>query len=196
MGGNSSSPIADLTLAKREFNFMLNLLKAKRFSLAKILSKTCRYVDDLINTNYLKFETLIKQIYHHSLEMERSGNDNKNVNYLDLNISIQPSKVYVSVYNKTDDYNFSVVSLTFPQSNIPLQVGYNVFYSQVLRYRKICTEFETFVFNLKKVFHKLINRGYNHSSLIDITKRCLNKNSLVFQKYAILDNSIILDQIL
>ena len=112
----------------------------------------------------------------------------------DFRVPIQPSKVIVSIYNKTNDFNFLVVSLTFPQSNIPLEVGHNVFYSQILRYANICTELETFLFNLQKVFQKLIERGYSNSNLVDIIKRCLNKNSLVFQKYAILDNSTILDQ--
>ena len=127
--------------------------------------------------------------------MERSGNDNKNVNYLDLNISIQPNKVLVSVYNKTDDFNFNVVSLTFPQSNIPLEVGYNVFYSQILRFGKICSEFESFICSLHKVFLKLIDRGYQHSNLIDIIKRCLRKNSIVFHRYNIMDEKVILDRI-
>ena len=46
--------------------------------------------------------------------MERSGSNNKNVNYLDLNIDITPDRLSVSVYNKTDNLNFHVVSLTFP----------------------------------------------------------------------------------
>ena len=61
--------------------------------------------------------------------MERSGNDNKNVNYLDLNINIKPNSISLSVYNKTDGFDFPLVSLTFSQSNIPMIVRYNVFYS-------------------------------------------------------------------
>ena len=102
-------------------------MKNKKFVLAKILSKIRRYVDDLITINYLNFQNLIKAIYPPSLEMERSGNDNKNVNYLDLNIDIKHSSISVSVFNKTDDFDFPVVSLTFPQSNILMIVGYNVF---------------------------------------------------------------------
>ena len=46
MGGNSSSQFADLSLGKCEFNYMTRLIKEKKFSLAKLLSKNCRYVDD------------------------------------------------------------------------------------------------------------------------------------------------------
>ena len=195
MGGNSSSPIADLTLAKREFNYMMNLMKNKQFALAKILSKIRRYVDDLITINYLNFQNLIKAIYPPSLEMERSGNDNKNVNYLDLNIDIKHNSISVSVFNKTDDFDFPVVSLTFPQSNIPMIVGYNVFYSQILRFGNTCTNLDTFTLNLNKLFQKLSNRGYEHSNLIQIIKRCLRKNNTVFRKYNISDDNTILSQL-
>ena len=114
MGGNSSSPIADLTIGKREFNYMINLIKQKKYGLAKLLSSCCRYVDDLMAINYLFFHNIIEEIYPESLKMERSGSNNKNVNYLDLNICIKESSLEITVYNKTDDFNFDVVSLTSP----------------------------------------------------------------------------------
>ena len=80
--------------------------------------------------------------------MERTGNDNKNVNYLDLNVDIKPNSISVSVYNKIYDFDFPVVSLTFLQSNIPLIVGYNVFYNQMLRIGNTCTTLDTFTLTL------------------------------------------------
>ena len=42
--------------------------------------------------------------------MERSGDDNKSVNYLDINISINTSgHVTTKLYNKLDEFNFPVV---------------------------------------------------------------------------------------
>ena len=64
--------------------------------------------------------------------MERSGSNYKNVNYLDLNIEITPDGLSVLVYNKKDNFNFHVVSLAFPHGNIPMEIGYNVFFSQIL----------------------------------------------------------------
>ena len=59
MGGNPSSSISYLTLAKREFIYMMNLIKNKKFALAKILSTIRRYVDDLITINTINFQNLI-----------------------------------------------------------------------------------------------------------------------------------------
>jgi hypothetical protein len=81
----------------------MKLLKEKRNSLAKLLSKNSRYVDNMATLNYLYSHILIKDIYPPSLEMERSGDDNKAINYLDLNINIEEDGLHTIVYNKTDD---------------------------------------------------------------------------------------------
>ena len=124
--------------------------------------------------------------------MERSGNDNKDVNYLDLNIKIGINGPSISVYNKTDDFDFNVVSLTFPHSNIPLDVGYNIFFSQILRYGNISSNLENFLKPLRKTFQILLSRGYKYRKLVKCIKKCFQKYDSIFRKYNIYDeNSII-----
>ena len=67
-------------------------------------------------------------------------------------MDIKHNSISVSVFNKTDDFDFPVVSLTFPQSNIPMIVGYNVFYNQILRFGNTCTKLDTFTLNLNRLF--------------------------------------------
>ena len=47
MGGNCSPLLADLFLCHCEYIFMKSLLENKKFGLAKLLSNTTRYIDDL-----------------------------------------------------------------------------------------------------------------------------------------------------
>ena len=195
MGGNSSSPIAELTVGKKEFNYIKSLMQQKKLNLAKILSNNCRYVDDLITINYLKFQDRIADIYPQSLEMERSGDNNKDVNYLDLHIQIRENGPIITVYNKTDDFNFNVVSLTFPHSNIPIEVGYNVFFSQVLRYGNISSNLENFMIPLRKTFRTLLDRGYRYGKLVNCIKKCFQKYDQIFRKYNVQDRDIILKNI-
>ena len=88
------------------YNYMSKLMKETRFYLAKLLSNNYHHFHDLITVNYLYFHNIIKEIYPDYLEMEWSVSNNKNVNYLDLNKDITPDGLSVSVYNKTDDFNF------------------------------------------------------------------------------------------
>jgi len=195
MGGNSSSPIADLTISKREFNYMKKLLSEKKFNLAKRLSNNCRYVDDLITINYTYFHNLIDRIYPESLKMERAGDNNKNVQYLDLNITIGDNGIDIKLYNKTDDFNFKVVSLTFLHSNIPEEVGYNVFYSQVLRLGQVSSNIIHFKNSLKILLKTLTDRGYKRDLLVGYIKKSLRKYSNIFAKFCILDQQDLLDGI-
>jgi hypothetical protein len=74
---------------------------------------------------------------------------------------MEQDRLYVSVYNKTDDFNFYVVSLMYPHNNIPIDVRYNVFYSQILRFGHIFTELNKFTNHLQNIFLFLIKRGYD-----------------------------------
>ena len=78
-------------------NFLTSsLVKNKKFGLAKLLSNTSRYIDDLCIVNYKHFHLLIDNIYPKDLIAERNGDDDKNADYLDIKINI--GKVYIRLY--------------------------------------------------------------------------------------------------
>ena len=58
MGGNCSPLLADLFLAHCEFLYMGKIIKDKKYGLAKLLSNTSRYIDDLCFINYKHFVSL------------------------------------------------------------------------------------------------------------------------------------------
>ena len=189
MGGNSSSQFADLSLCKSEFNFMVSLIKEKKFSLAKLLSNNCRYVDDLNTVNYLHFEHLISKIYPSDLKMERCGSDNKNINYLDVNISIDNNgNASTQLYNKLDDFNFPVVMYTFPHGNMPVSVGYNVFYGQILRYSNIISHLDPFLQAVNNLYKILIGRAYDDKKLKKKFRDLMRSKPEILLKYNIGDS--------
>ena len=187
MGGNSSSQFADLSLAKSEFNYMKTLLSNKKLNLAKLLSSNCRYVDDLSIFNYLNFDNLISEIYPSDLAMERSGDNNKSINYLDIKINIGDSSLTTELYNKVDEFDFPVVMYTFPNSNIPVDIGYNVFYSQLLRYSNICSHLHYFISSANRIYVILVSRNYNHWKLVYKYRLLMKNNPRILLKYKIND---------
>ena len=187
MDGNSSSQLADVPLSKSEFNYQLSLIKDKKFNLAKRLSNNKRYVDDLGVINYTSFASRIPEIYPPDLLMERSGNDNKFVNYLDIAVNIYSHKVTTKMYNKIDDFNFEVVNFTFPHSNISIDIGYNLFYSQLIRYYKICSEVQDFIHSSRNLYRELSLRGYSHWGLVRKFLLFIKNNSEVINKYNVND---------
>ena len=75
-----------------------------------------------------------------------------------------------SVSHKVYDFSFPVVLYTFPGSNVPIKMGYNVFSSQILRFTRICSVKNDFVERPEKVFpimlNIMLNRGYLADCLI------------------------------
>ena len=132
MGGNCSTELSNCTLGWFEYVYMKSLINRKNHAgwpLAKLLSGNSRFVDDLITLNYKNFGNLYQKIYPSCLQMERCGNENQNVNYLDVKFIMDGKGHYTTnIYNKLDDFDFPVVQYTFPSSNMPHEVGHNVFF--------------------------------------------------------------------
>ena len=196
MGGSSSSPTADLYLCFKEFTYMKGLLRERKHNLARLLSNNSRYIDDVNVINYQHFSEQSKNIYPSDLSLERSGLDEKNVVYLDVRINIGNNAVVTTVYNKTDDFNFAVVNFTFPESSIPEQLGYNVFYGQILRYSTIFSSRTDFVIKSGILFHTLRARGYRHSYLIKYMKKVLAKNIFILYKYGFKNSDEVIRELL
>ena len=199
MGGNSSSEIADCSLAWYEFIYMKSLMEKKnrsKLQLAKTLSNNKRYVDDLISLNYAHFGDLYKNIYPDGLLMERSGNDNRVVNYLDVRLEFDGIGNYTTtVYNKLDDFDFQIIQYTFSSGNMPHEIGHNIFYSEILRFAQLTSERKNFVTKVKRLYDMLVGRGYQKSSLIKKFRRVMGKHCHILTKYNVCDVKVMEDKI-
>ena len=168
MGGNASPFIADLYLAWHEYCYMYKLSKSKLeldTRLAKILSNNSRYIDDISVINYLGFGSIAKDIYHPTLILEESNTGYHYDTFLDLLVRIHNKRFIIGIYHKVDDFNFEVINYPFPTSNIHSQVGYNTFYSQLVRYFRLCNNVKDFLARVNLIRQKLSARGYNEKTL-------------------------------
>jgi len=84
-------------------------------------------------------------IYPQELILETSYGNGKYAYFLDINILHNNKKVF-KIYNKTDDSNFEVVNFPFFDSNQYSKITYLMFYSQIFRYARICSNW-IFFFN-------------------------------------------------
>ena len=169
MGGNASPFIADLCLAWAEFSFMQELVKSKDpadLALAKTLSDNSRYIDDISVINYLRFGEDAKKIYHSSLILEESASGYHYDTFLDLNVRIFNNNFTIGIYHKVDDFSFEVINFPFPESNIHSKIGYNAFYSQLVRFYRLCNNIQDFAVRTKMLYSKLASRGYTSKILI------------------------------
>ena len=66
------------------------------------------------------------------------------------------------IYHKVDDFNFEIINYRFSQSNIHSMLGYTTFYSQLIRFFRLCNNINDFLFQAKLRYSKLVKRGYIH----------------------------------
>ena len=167
MGGNACPFIADLYLSWCEYEYMAKIMK-EDVALAKSLNYNSRYMDDIITINFSGFGQLANKIYDPSLILELSSVSGRRDAFLDLYIRIHNNRFYHGIYHKVDDFSFEVISFPFPTSNISKFEGPKCFYSQIIRFARLCNNLQDFQTRLKLTYLKLVKRGYN---AIDLWRR-------------------------
>ena len=170
MGGNASPFIADLCLSWCEYCYMTKIVKTD-YTLAKLLSYNCRYLDAICTINLQNFGDIAKDIYDNTLLLESSTCSYNQDTFLDLYIRVVDHKCITGIYHKVDDFNFEVISYPFPQSNVHSMLGYSTYYSQLIRFFRLCNNINDFLFRAKFSYSKLVKRGYKHKLLLKYVKR-------------------------
>ena len=87
--------------------------------------------------------------------------------YLDilLNIDIN-GKLSTQLYDKRDDFSFSIVNVPHLYSNIPSSPAYGAYVSQRIRYARACSAYDQFLIRGKLLTDKLLLlQGFQQSRL-------------------------------
>ena len=90
---------------------------------------------------------------------------------MDLYIRVVDHNFMTGIYHKVDDFNFEVISYPFPQSNVHSMLGYSTYYSQLIRFFRLCNNINDFLFRAKFSYSKLVKRGYKHNLLLKYFKK-------------------------
>lgn len=176
MGGNASPMMADLCLTIMEHRFMMSA----QFTIQRSLRFVIRYIDDILVANCEDFANIATQIYPAALILNRADEptDSK-VAFLDLHIR-RTGKLRIDLYDKTRDFNFSVVKFADITSNVPRNSTYQIFYGQLVRIARIITNETDWEIRVKelvkaclsvgankeKLTKKFSQFGYNHQNLL------------------------------
>ena len=181
-GGNASPLIATLTLTVMELKFYQN---STNRSLIKQSLYFCRYIDDLLCVNCSNFSDIAKQIYPDSLPLTTSSSTSSDskCDFLDLTLSLSPFSI--SVYNKTDDFNFDVLRYVHNDSNVASSLGYNVFIAQIIRFSRICTDFSDFKNKSQDLFSIFLTHGFAKSQLICKLVHCFKRHPQILAKFSL-----------
>ena len=79
----------------------------------------------------------LSEMYPIGLQPNRENSSFEHATFLELNIEIRDKQFVTSVYDKRDDFPFTIVQYPSNLSNIPDKIQYNVFVSQTIRYIRV-----------------------------------------------------------
>ena len=106
---------------------------------------------------------LVYQIAHSEskLEIKDTTDTVKSASYLDLHLEIDnEGRLKTKLYDKRDDFSFSIVNFPFISSNIPAAPAYGVYISQLIRYSRTCISYHDLLDRLLLLTKKLINQEF------------------------------------
>ena len=166
MGTNAGPQIANAYLHVYEHEYIKKLIDSKDEVSLRKLEYIFRYQDDLISLNDDGLlGQVLEDIYPEEMIVNCTNVSPRKCNYLDMSISIYRGKFRVTLYDKRKDYSFNVISYPFLDGNIPHNLSYGVFISQLVRFANINTTVEGFYANIAELVSKLVNQGFNLAAL-------------------------------
>ena len=143
-----------------------------------------RYIDDLLCVNNDNFNKHINEIYPSELILKNTTTTPSETSYLDttLNIGEGNGTVRISVYDKREAFNFKIVNFPYLDSNILWNPAY-VYISQLVRYARICSRNDDFIYRHRRLSLKLQQQGYKYQQLMKSFHKFYRSHSDELKKF-------------
>ena len=111
MDTNCAPLVADLFLFCYERDFMMSLSDDKQADVIDAFNTTSRYLDDILNIDYVYVDNMVSQIYPLELQLNKANTSDTETAFFDLHLSI--SKSVYQIYDKRDEFDFEIVNFPF-----------------------------------------------------------------------------------
>ena len=119
-------------------------------------------VDDLITVHNKHIKDAVKEIYPPFLELKETTDSLDGTSHLDLYLfKDKDGNISRRLYDKRDDYKFTIVNYPFLHSNIPEGPAYGIYISRLVAFVRACQSLQDFNNRHKKLVKKLVGQGYN-----------------------------------
>jgi hypothetical protein len=184
MGTNCAPLLADLFFYSYEAYFIQGLLKKNEKKLARSSNFAFRYIDDVLSLNNSRFGDFVDRIYTIELEIKDTTGTIRSASFLELHLKIESKgRLRTKLYDKRDDFNFSIVNFPFICSNIPAAPAYGVYISQLIRYSRACGFYQDFLDIGLLLTMKLLNQWFLLVKLISSLRKFYGRHHDLIDSY-------------
>ena len=153
----------------------ISLQRARKYSLS------FRFIDDLFIINDDgEFERSYKEIYPPELQLNKEHFGDK-VSFLDLCITKKDRQLSMNLFDKRDDFPFSIVRMPFSTSNIPSTMFYASIGAEILRISRVNSNIAQFLDSSKILIQRMLKQGAKKHRLTKILKKMYGRHETLQQ---------------
>ena len=164
MGTDCAPYLANLYLFALEFKFLDKLLISKKLSDRLTLNrfKHCfRYIDDLVTVNNKAVGAFdFSKIYPKELVLKQTNKSVWATEFLDLGIKINNGQFFLSIYDKTDAFQFRVRKSPDLDSNVHFSRTHDLVHESLGRF-SVCSHKEQFFKRASEKVRQLIDQNFS-----------------------------------
>ena len=183
MGTDPAPFMANLFLYYYENKFMNELIKTDKRA-ARKFGYVWRYIDDLSAVNNENiFENNIPNIYPPELELKKENNGYLSATFLDIDITIVDNRFSLKLYDKRDDFGFSIVRMPYVCNNMPSTIFYSSFCSELLRIARCTTGKDDYLNSSCLLMDRMFAQGAEISRTRTSLIRLYRKQHSMFEKF-------------
>ena len=95
------------------------------------------------------------------------------------------SNKFTDLYDKREAFNFTIVNYPHMDSNIPSKPAYGVFISQLIRYLRVCGNYQHFVYRSVQITTRLQRQGFDYVVLCNTFKKFLRRHPIALHYVSI-----------
>ena len=97
---------------------MMSLSDDKQSDVIDAINTTPRYLDDILNINNVYFDTMVSQIYHSELQLNKANTSDTEVAFLNLYLSISNEIAFTKIYEKRENFDFEIVNFSILNGDV------------------------------------------------------------------------------
>ena len=173
---------ANLFLYVYECNYMSNLVQTDR-SKSRLFFLIRRFIDDLCAINDDgEFGRVFREIYPPELELklEHSG---QMATFLNLHIQIMDGKFVYKLFDKRNNFPFSIVRMPHRERNIPESIFYSALAGEFLRISRSSMLQDDLVSSSRELVSRMKTQGGKVNRINRVLSKVAAKHSGVFASY-------------
>ena len=173
---------ANLYLYYYEEKHVTSLMKTDPFR-ARLYKYAARFIDDQCNLNDSgQFKIACQSIYPPELQV-KCEHEGQHATFLELDITIQDGMFIYKLFDKRDDFPFSIVRMPDLSGNIPDHVFYGSVMSEFLRIARATLLYCDFVPKAKTLLNRMVNQNGDKNMILLQLKKAVSRNDQIFNRF-------------